>query len=531
MPAKLDFISYAFVLFDFSGNLNWGAGINVFNSDGRTINSSPIETFDFDMVKFIGSQNIKYRFISVGGYNFGQTAAWSTVVANNTAITNLTNQLINMCKLYNLNGVDIDWEYPQTGELDTFINVAGPLFKSSNITLTLALSVNKSVMDKAYNFPNIDSYFTWYNLMSYDIYGNFPGSTTFGANTDFGYTKDSLTYLIQTKNVSPGKIALGLASYGRYTRITNYDNTKSALGQAITLIDDSVCLSETGSNVASWSGYTADCLSGPYTKTVGYLAYYEILDLLEKTGAAPVNDTATESSYVVLSKNNVNMAISFDTVSNITNKTLYAANNNLMGIFLWQLSDDDFLNGYPISNTAINIIKGTAAPTPLPNRQTYNIGTCGIAWENNNFPLNTVKSCSTFANPSTVGQGSLSCFGVTTCSPVYNSQCQISSSNANLNYPPATFVPFGDFLNTNCGSVFYGGSTYGPQFYRDYVQTGRVKMCNNSGNTVSFSPNCSTAPDVGACMSTSLTSAPSKATICLNPNAANCANINLGCSA
>ena len=136
-------------------------------------------------------------------------------------------------------------------------------------------------------------------------------STTFGANTDFSYIKDTINYLINQKKISPNKISLGLASYGRYTRLTNYDNTKSALGQAITLIDpnNNICLSETGSNIASYSGYSADCLSGPYTKTVGYLSYYEIADLIDNTSSVPVYDQTTESSYIVLQKNNVNMAI------------------------------------------------------------------------------------------------------------------------------------------------------------------------------------------------------------------------------
>jgi GH18 family chitinase len=533
LPPNLDYIVYAFVLFDSDGNLNWGPNINVFNSDGKTINSSPVEQFDFDMVKYIGSLNTTYRFISVGGYNFSiQTPpVWSALIANKSSITNLANQLINMCKIYNLNGVDIDWEYPQTGELDTFINTAGPLFKSNNLQLTLATVINKQKIDIAYNFKNIDSYFSWYNLMSYDIYGNFPGSTTFGANTDFSYIKDTINYLINTKGINSNKIALGLASYGRYTRLTNYDNTKSALGQAITIVDpNGVCLSETGTDVASYSGYTADCLSGPYTKTVGYLSYYEIADLIEKTSSTPVYDQATESSYIVLQKNNVNMAISFDTPTNIVNKTKYALNNNMFGIFMWQLADDDFQNNYPISNTAISIIKNKSAPSLSSNRISYNIGTCGVAWENNNFPLNTVNSCSTFADPSTVGKGNLSCFGTKTCSPIYNAQCQISNSNSNLNYPPTgNFVAFGDFLNSNCGNVFYSGSAYGSQFYRDYVQTGRVKMCDCNGNTVSFNPDCSNATDVGSCMSSSLSTAPAKSTICLDEDISNCNSINLNC--
>lgn len=232
LPANIDYITYAFVLFDKNGNLNWGPNVNLFNSDGKTINSKPIETIDFDMVKYIGSSNIKYKFISVGGYNFSvaQPSLWSAVTSSTTAITTLANQLVTMCKIYNLNGVDIDWEFPKTGELDTFINTAGPILKSNNIIMTLATGVNQTVIDNSYNFSNIEQYFSWYNLMSYDIYGNFAGSTTFGANTDFSYIKNSIDYLINTKKINPSKLALGLASYGRYTRLTNYDNTKSALG-------------------------------------------------------------------------------------------------------------------------------------------------------------------------------------------------------------------------------------------------------------------------------------------------------------
>lgn len=526
LPANIDYITYAFVLFDKDGNLNWGPNVNVFNSDGKTINSNPIETIDFDMVKYIGSSNIKYKFISVGGYNFSvaQPSLWSVVTSSTTAITTLANQLVTMCKIYNLNGVDIDWEFPKTGELDTFINTAGPIFKSNNIIMTLATGVNQTVIDTSYNFSNINQYFSWYNLMSYDIYGNFAGSTTFGANTDFSYIKNSIDYLINTKKINPSKLALGLASYGRYTRLTNYDNTKSALGQACTIVDpNGICLSETGSNIASYSGYTADCLSGPYTKTVGYLSYYEILDLVNKTNSTPVYDSATETSYVVLQKNGISMAISFDTPTNIINKTKYALNNNMKGVFLWQLADDDFQNGFPICNTAINTVKNLTPPIINPNRTPYTLATCGVSWDNNGFPLGTVNTCSTFGDPSTVGKGNLSCFGMNTCSPVYDATCQIGSSASNLNYPPTgSFVPFADYINKNCGNVMYSGSQYGSQFYQDYVQTGRIQVCDCNGNAVAFKPDCSGASDVGACLSSSIKTTPSKAMICLDNNINNC---------
>jgi len=526
LPSNLDYITYAFVLFDTNGNLNWGPNTNVFNSDGKTINTSSYDHIDFDMVKFIGSMNVKYRFISVGGYNFSVAtpSVWTALISDPNSVKNLANQLVTMCKTYNLNGIDIDWEYPQQGQLYQFINIAGPIFKANNIFLTLATVVNKNVIDIAYDFPNIDTYFDWYNLMSYDIYGNFPGSTTFGANTDFSYIKNSIDYLINTKKINPSKLALGLASYGRYTRLTNYDNTKPALGQACTIVDpNGICLSETGSNIASYSGYTADCLSGPYTKTVGYLSYYEILDLMNKTNSTAVYDSQTETSYVVLQKNGISMAISFDTTTNIVNKTKYALNNNMKGVFLWQLADDDFQNGFPICNTAISTVKNLTPPSINPNRTPYTLATCGVSWDNNGFPLGTVNTCSTFGDPSTVGKGNLSCFGMNTCSPVYDATCQIGSNASNLNYPPTgSFVPFADYINKNCGNIMYSGSQYGSQFYQDYVQTGRIQVCDCNGNAVAFKPDCSGVSDVGACLSSSIKTTPSKAMICLDNDINNC---------
>ena len=470
LPANLDFITYGFVLFDTSGNLTWGGtgtGGNVFNSDGTTINTTPSETVDFDIVKYIGSSNINYRFISVGGYNFSQVqpSLWSAIIKDVTSITNLSNQLVNMCKIYNLNGVDIDWELPQTSdELDTFINTAGPIFKTANITITLAADLNPDTIDKIYNFSNIDKYFSWYNLMSYDINGNFPGTTTFGANTDLSYISKSVDKIIG-KGISPSKLALGLASYGRYTILTNYDKTKPALGQPCTLVDQTgICLSETGSNKASYSGYTTDCLTGPYTKTVGYLSYYEILDLISSISPkpTPVYDSKTESTYVVLQKSDgTTMAISYDTPTNIINKTKYALNKNLKGVFLWQLADDDFQNGFPITNTFISIVKNKSPPTISTNRTLYDLGSCGVPWADTNFTLGTVNTCGTFGDPSTKGQGSEKCFGMRTCDAIYKETCKIGSS-PNISYERTqTSGSFADFIAKNCGSVVYGGAQYG----------------------------------------------------------------------
>src|SRR5690348_4277576 len=50
--------------------------------------------------------------ISVGGWNNGDDSAFRSLAGNSTSRNNFVNNIVNFINQYNLDGVDIDWEYP-----------------------------------------------------------------------------------------------------------------------------------------------------------------------------------------------------------------------------------------------------------------------------------------------------------------------------------------------------------------------------------------------------------------------------------
>lgn len=59
--------------------------------------------------------------IAVGGWNNGDDSAFRNLAANTSARTNFVNNVVNFINQNNLDGVDIDWEYPdRSGDRQRF---------------------------------------------------------------------------------------------------------------------------------------------------------------------------------------------------------------------------------------------------------------------------------------------------------------------------------------------------------------------------------------------------------------------------
>ena len=53
--------------------------------------------------------------IAIGGWNDGNDSGFEQMAANAGARTTFVNNVVNLVNQYNLDGVDIDWEYPDPG--------------------------------------------------------------------------------------------------------------------------------------------------------------------------------------------------------------------------------------------------------------------------------------------------------------------------------------------------------------------------------------------------------------------------------
>jgi hypothetical protein len=187
--SKLTHINYAFLLPTSTGGLQ------------AIENASKLQS-----LVSTGHANGKKILIAVGGWNNGDDSAFETLAGNTTYRTNFVNNLVNFVNQYGLDGVDMDWEYPDAGtsannyvalmqQLSTALHSRGKLLTAA-VVGTGGASILSSV------FSVVD----FLNLMAYD-YNNFDHST-------YTYASQSLTYW-KGRGLPAAKAVLGVPFYGR----------------------------------------------------------------------------------------------------------------------------------------------------------------------------------------------------------------------------------------------------------------------------------------------------------------------------
>src|ERR1043166_9265314 len=109
--SKLTHVNYAFLLPNSNGSLQ------------AIDNSSKLSS----LVSSAHANNVKV-LISVGGWNDGNDSAFVSLAANPTYRTAFVNNIVNFINQYGLDGVDIDWEYPDTSsESSNYTTLMGQL--------------------------------------------------------------------------------------------------------------------------------------------------------------------------------------------------------------------------------------------------------------------------------------------------------------------------------------------------------------------------------------------------------------------
>ena len=164
---------------------------------------------------------------SVGGA--GLDKEFIAATANPTLLNRFVNSCVELVKTYKLDGMDVDWEYPEAAQKTTFTTLITNLrlaLNSLEITthqhflLTIAAPSslgNMQGLDLAQITPNLD----WINLMTYDFYGSWSNTTGHNAALQHNpadpniWSGDYVVHLYLTLNVPPEKLTLGVPFYGR----------------------------------------------------------------------------------------------------------------------------------------------------------------------------------------------------------------------------------------------------------------------------------------------------------------------------
>ncbi|BAL91271.1 putative glycosyl hydrolase [Actinoplanes missouriensis 431] len=150
---KLTHINYAFALPNANGTLQ------------------PIEnTAKLQQLVTLGHQNNVKVSIAIGGWNDGNDSAFESLAANAGSRTTFVNAVMNTVRQYGLDGVDMDWEYPDPGASATnYTALMGQLstaLHNEGKLLTAAVVSEGGTANGVQ--PAVFGYVDWLNIMAYD---------------------------------------------------------------------------------------------------------------------------------------------------------------------------------------------------------------------------------------------------------------------------------------------------------------------------------------------------------------------------
>ncbi|WP_343670914.1 glycosyl hydrolase family 18 protein [Chitinophaga sp.] len=187
--SKLTHINYAFILPTATGGLQ------------ALDNPSKLQS----LVSLAHANGVKV-LISVGGWNNGDDSGFETLAGNSSYRSAFVTNIMNLVNQYNLDGADIDWEYPDAGtSANNYVSLMTALATSLHaqgklLTAAVVGTGGDGVLSSV--FSQVD----FLNLMAYD-YNNYDHST-------YTYASQSISYW-KGKGLPASKTVLGVPFYGR----------------------------------------------------------------------------------------------------------------------------------------------------------------------------------------------------------------------------------------------------------------------------------------------------------------------------
>ncbi|OWB86879.1 hypothetical protein B5S33_g5601 [[Candida] boidinii] len=302
--------------------------------------------------------------LSIGGAE--TSGIFRKITKSFDSIQSFVDSTIVLMLRYGFDGVDIDWEYPETesdskgftklikylrSQLDC---VEEFLLNSQNLhqkfLLTTALPASKYYL-KNYKINEVINSLSFINLMGYDFRGPWSKkagfhSNLFNPNLKYGWkpsskneesisVSEAVDYIIDKKRIDSQKIILGMPLYGREFKI------KSHLIQ----------YNENGSPFFDISKlYTGDGLqfSKIENNNDADIILYKDLPM---NNSLEIHDTNLSASMCY--NNETGSFVTYDTVDSVIEKSNYIISKNLGGGMWWDASGDPFLSN-PSRSLPIN---------------------------------------------------------------------------------------------------------------------------------------------------------------------------------
>jgi chitinase len=158
------------------------------------------------------------------GINDGAAGNFKNMAATAAGRNNFIKDVMNTVRANNLDGVDMDWEFPSTsdGTDATFTalmkELSDSLHRDARYYLSCAITAGKyagGFRDAIRNeiFPYVD----FFNVMAYD---DFNTTVPYRHHSDYTLATVCLNYWLNTRGMPAAKCVLGIPAYGRPSGIT-----------------------------------------------------------------------------------------------------------------------------------------------------------------------------------------------------------------------------------------------------------------------------------------------------------------------
>ncbi|OAA67644.1 symbiotic chitinase [Cordyceps fumosorosea ARSEF 2679] len=300
-------------------------------------------------------------WVSIGGWTFSDDNTPTQPVFGNIARDQkyreiFAKNLLSFVQMYGYDGVDIDWEYPgapdrggKPEDVENYVLLLKEIravFDRSGRQLGISLTIPASYWYlKWFDLPGLLKYADFVNLMSYDLHGVWDSSNPIGSRV-LGHTNlteiSLAAELLWRAGVKPSQVSLGFGFYGR----------------AFTLQDPSC--------TTPGCPFKEGARPGVCTGTSGYLAYYEVQDILKKNpDIEVVHDKEAAVKYMTWDQD---QWISFDDADTFKQKVEWADKIGFSGALIWASDLDDYTWSAHKALISKEIPNNYKIPNPLVRR-------------------------------------------------------------------------------------------------------------------------------------------------------------------
>jgi chitinase len=327
----------------------------------------------YQRVVGLKARNPKLKvLLAIGGWSFG-TTKFSQMSETRFSRQTFIFSAIPFLRKHNFDGLDMDWEYPKQGDKENFAVTLKELREafeyeaeeSGNLRLllTAAVPVGPDNVRGGYDVPEVSKWLDFINLMAYDFHGKWEkqaghNAPLYAPSSDSEWRKQlSVSFAAKMwmrLGTPKEKLIIGMPTYGRSFTLDSQRNY---------LV-----------NSAAKDGGTA----GIFTREAGFLAYYEVCQML-LDGASYIWDDEMKVPYLVKG----DQWVGFDDERSIRHKMDWIKENGFGGAMVWSIDMDDF-NGnicgsgvkYPLIGAIREELRGEPRNTVAPG-----IEPSDIDWE------------------------------------------------------------------------------------------------------------------------------------------------------